>query len=110
LIQVEKANRFLNFDIKFEGLVIDPLEPKGENSRFKTLHQAEELVAHALNPSTWEAEAGGSLSLRPAWSIEWVPGQPELHREILSRKPSNKQSKIKTTKTTPPVKKGQGSS
>jgi hypothetical protein len=25
------------------------------------------LVAHAFNPSTWEAEAGGSLSSRPAW-------------------------------------------
>jgi hypothetical protein len=25
---------------------------------------------HAFNPSTWEAEAGGSLSLRPAWSTD----------------------------------------
>jgi hypothetical protein len=25
---------------------------------------------HALNPSIWEAEAGGSLSSRPAWLIE----------------------------------------
>ena len=24
------------------------------------------------------------LSSRPAWSIEWVPGQPGLHRETLS--------------------------
>jgi hypothetical protein len=24
------------------------------------------VVAHAFNPSTWEAEAGGFLSLRPA--------------------------------------------
>jgi hypothetical protein len=31
---------------------------------------------HAFNPSTWEAEAGGFLSSRPAWSTEWVPGQP----------------------------------
>jgi hypothetical protein len=28
------------------------------------------LVAHAFNPSTWEAEAGGFLSLRPAWSTK----------------------------------------
>jgi hypothetical protein len=28
------------------------------------------VVAHAFNPSTWEAEAGGSLSSRPAWSTE----------------------------------------
>ena len=28
------------------------------------------VVAHAFNPSTREAEAGGFLSLRPAWSTE----------------------------------------
>jgi major histocompatibility complex class I len=28
------------------------------------------MVAHAFNPSTWEAEAGRFLSLRPAWSTE----------------------------------------
>jgi hypothetical protein len=28
------------------------------------------VVAHAFNPRTWEAEAGGFLSLRPAWSTE----------------------------------------
>jgi hypothetical protein len=28
------------------------------------------VVAHALNPSTQEAEADGSLSSRPAWSTE----------------------------------------
>jgi hypothetical protein len=44
------------------------------------------VVAHAFNPSTREAEAGGFLSSRPAWSTEWVPGQPGLHRETLSRK------------------------
>ena len=41
------------------------------------------MVAHAFNPSTWEAEEGGFLSSRPAWSTEWVPGQPGLHRENL---------------------------
>jgi hypothetical protein len=44
------------------------------------------VVAHAFNPSTWEAEAGGFLSSRAAWSTKWVPGQPGLHRETLSRK------------------------
>jgi hypothetical protein len=44
------------------------------------------VVVCAFNPSTWEAEAGGFLSLRPAWSTKWVPGQPGLHREILSWK------------------------
>jgi hypothetical protein len=28
------------------------------------------VVAHAFNPSTWEAEAGGFLSSRTAWSTE----------------------------------------
>jgi hypothetical protein len=28
------------------------------------------VVAHTFNPSTWEAEAGRSLSSRPAWSTE----------------------------------------
>jgi hypothetical protein len=28
------------------------------------------VVAHAFNPSTWEAEEGGFLSLRPAWSTK----------------------------------------
>jgi hypothetical protein len=44
------------------------------------------MVAHAFNPSTWETEAGIFLSSRPAWSTEWVPGQPGLHRETLSQK------------------------
>ena len=35
--------------------------------------------------SALEAEAGGSLSSRPAWSIELVPGQPGLHRETLAQ-------------------------
>jgi hypothetical protein len=52
------------------------------------------VVAHAFNPSTREAEAGGFLSSRPAWSTEWVPGQPGLHRETLSRKKTkNKKQK-----------------
>ena len=28
------------------------------------------VVAQAFNPSTWEAEAGGFLSSRPAWSTK----------------------------------------
>jgi hypothetical protein len=55
------------------------------------------MVAHAFNPSTPEAEAGRFLSSRPAWSTKWVPGQPELHRETLSRK-TNKQTNKQTNK------------
>ena len=42
------------------------------------------LMANAFNSSTREAEAGGFLSSRPAWSTERVPGQPGIHRETLS--------------------------
>jgi hypothetical protein len=53
--------------------------------RMGTPHRA--VVAHAFNPSTWEAEAGRFLSSRPAWSTKWVPGQQSgLHRETLSQK------------------------
>jgi hypothetical protein len=44
------------------------------------------VVPPTFNPNTWEAEAGRFLSLRPAWSTKWVPGQPGLHRETLSWK------------------------
>jgi hypothetical protein len=53
-------------------------------------------VAHTFNPSNREAEAGGSLNLRPASSTEWGSGQPGLHREILS--PINKQTNKQTNK------------
>jgi hypothetical protein len=47
-------------------------------------------VAQAFNPSTWKAEKGRSLSLRPAWSTEGVPGWPGLHGETPSQKNKNK--------------------
>jgi hypothetical protein len=53
------------------------------------------VVVHAFNPSTWEAEAGGFLNSRTAWSTELVPGQPGLHRETLSRKTKTKQNNKK---------------
>ena len=56
------------------------------------------VVAHAFNPSTWEAEAGRFLSSRPVWSTEWVPGQPGLHRETLSRKKKKKKKEKKRKK------------
>jgi hypothetical protein len=56
-----------------------------------TLGSGWAVVAHTFNPSTWEAEAGGFLSLRPVWSTEWDLGQPGLHREILFWKKKQKQ-------------------
>jgi hypothetical protein len=42
---------------------------KGINNSLKEI-QEPGMVAHAFNPSTWEAEAGRFLSSRPAWSTE----------------------------------------
>ena len=39
------------------------------------------MVAHSFNPSTPVEEADGSLSLRLAWSIDQIPGQPSLGSE-----------------------------
>jgi hypothetical protein len=51
------------------------------------------LVVQAFSPSIQEPEAGGSLSLRPAWSIDRVSAQPGLYRETLSQ--TNKKRKAK---------------
>jgi hypothetical protein len=58
-------------------------------------------VAHTFNPSTRETEAGRFLSLRPAWSTEWVPGQPELYRETLSQKTKKRKRKKKMSQLQP---------
>ena len=44
------------------------------------------VVVHTFNPSIREAEEDRFLSSWPAWSTEWVPGQPGVYRETLSRK------------------------
>jgi hypothetical protein len=51
------------------------------------------VVAHAFNPSTWEAEAGRFLSSRPAWSTEFQDSQG------YTEKPCLKKTKTKTAKT-----------
>ena len=50
---------------------------------------------HAFNPSTWEAETGGSLGVQGQPGLqELVPGQaPKLQRSPVSKKP--KQNKTK---------------
>jgi hypothetical protein len=58
-----------------------------EHSKYVNLQKKKSgVVAHSFNSTTWEAEAGRFLSLRPVWSTEGVPGQTGLHRETLSQK------------------------
>jgi hypothetical protein len=64
----------------------------------KSIDYSWAVVAHAFNPSTWEAEAGRFLSSRSAWSTKWVPGQLGLHRETLSQENKNKQKNKQTNK------------
>jgi hypothetical protein len=41
---------------------------------FKDVNSQPCVMSHTFNLSTQEAEAGGFLSSRPAWSTERVPG------------------------------------
>jgi hypothetical protein len=49
---------------------------------------------HAFHPSTWEAEAGGFLSSRPAWSTKWVQ-DIQGYTEKLCFEKTKKKKKIK---------------
>jgi hypothetical protein len=41
-----------------------------KNIKFKNFIPSQAVVVHVFNPSTWEAEAGGFLSSRPAWCTD----------------------------------------
>jgi hypothetical protein len=75
---------WMNSDSLFKMLVRHPMQK---------VVWSQALVVHTLNPSTWEAEASRFLSLRPAWSTEWVPGQPGLYRETLTHLPAPQKKK-----------------
>jgi hypothetical protein len=50
---------------------INSLSEKTQRDRLdQKQKQRPGVVVHAFNPSTLEAEAGGFLSSRPAWSIK----------------------------------------
>ena len=51
------------------------------------------VVVYTFNPSTWEAEAGGSLSLRLAWSIR---AGSRTGSKATQRNPVSKNQKHKT--------------
>jgi hypothetical protein len=50
-------------------------------------------VVRAFNPSTWEAEAGGSLRVRGQPGLEWALGWLVLYRENLSEKRKKKKKR-----------------
>jgi hypothetical protein len=58
------------------------------------------MVAHAFNPSTWEAGAGEFLSLRPACSTECLEKQNETkpnkqtNNQKHEKNPKNKNKKL----------------
>jgi hypothetical protein len=52
-----------------EGDFSTPLSAMDRSSSQK-LNRSWAVMVHTFNPSTWEAEAGGFLSLRPALSTE----------------------------------------
>jgi hypothetical protein len=57
------------------------------------------VVAHAFNPSTREAEAGGFLSSRPAWSThEFQDSQGYTEKPCLEKTKQNKQTNKQTNK------------
>jgi hypothetical protein len=51
------------------------------------------VVAHAFNPSTWEAEAGGFLSSRPAWlQSEFQDSQSYTEKPCLEKPKKKKRA------------------
>jgi hypothetical protein len=62
--------RFLAANIYFLQLLKKIKLDNCNNSSLRIVYMSQAVVAHAFNPSTWEAEAGGFLSSRPAWSTE----------------------------------------
>jgi hypothetical protein len=55
------------------------------------------MVVHSFIPSIQE-QRQADLYSRPAWSTEWVPRQPGLHRETLSCKTTTKQKQNRKEK------------
>jgi hypothetical protein len=57
------------------------------------------VVAHAFNPSTWEAEVGGFLSSRPAWVYRVSSRTARaIQRNPVSEKQKQKQKQKQTNK------------
>jgi hypothetical protein len=48
----------------------NPVSKNKNKTKQKIKSFSRVVVPHAFNPSTWEADAGGFLSLRPSWSTK----------------------------------------
>lgn len=76
---LNEYNTVMLMDTEFSKF--DPEESRAVLVIFLMLHIriicCQAVVVHFFNPTSWEAEAGGSLSSRPAWFIECV----DRHRE-----------------------------
>jgi hypothetical protein len=61
---------YFKVEMKWDSLRNTGIFLKPEQHYFSDANEISQsswaVVAHAFNPRTWEAEAGGSLSLRPA--------------------------------------------
>jgi hypothetical protein len=51
------------------------------------------MVPYTFNPSTWEAEAGQSLSLKLPWSTEFLNSQDYTEKSCLKKKKNKKKQK-----------------
>jgi hypothetical protein len=57
------------------------------------------VVAHAFDPSTWEAKAGRFLSSRPTWSSEFQDSQEYSEKTCLKNKKQKQKQKQNKNKT-----------
>lgn len=51
-------------------LYVTPAQGPQDQATYTFYHESLTMVAHSFDPSTGKADAGGSLSWRPAWSTE----------------------------------------
>jgi hypothetical protein len=67
-----KNQRHQEFCRKIDGIenIILKTKQNKTTTTTTTTTNSRAVVVHTFNPSTWKAEAGGFLSLRPAWSTK----------------------------------------
>jgi hypothetical protein len=66
--------------------------------QIKNIDCCQAVVVHVFNPSTWEADAGRFLSLRPAWSTEFQDSQGYTDNPCLEKKKKKRRKKERKRK------------